>query len=504
MRKTVHSKLICSYIFIGIVGFLFATAGGSHFVETYLEEEVGARLYDSAVRFASDAVTVQQVADNDSKGLEKIMDILASGEEAGILILDKNFHVIVQSSNLEYNFSSAKSTADSEVQTSETDKIPENGASSEKVFAANTISIPYSDLDFWLNTQYQISNFYGYFSSPHLNVMIPVENSSVTEGYVTYHYDMQQLYQKRSGLLGILQMVFFAVYALCGLLLLCYQKWIHTPMQQIIKGASEYANGDLSYRIPVKSEDEMGYLAKTLNYMADRINQNGEYQRTFIANVSHDFRSPLTSIKGYAQAISDGTIPPEFQKKYLDVIIFETERLEKLTQNLLELNKYGSNGFLLDITVFDLNRCIKMAVQTFEQISREKQIYFNLILTGRELYTEADESKIHQVLQNLIDNAIKFSRPDSSIEIETTVKKDKIFVSVKDHGIGIPKDSIGKIWERFYKTDVSRGKDKKGTGLGLSIVKEIINAHHENINVISTLDVGTEFIFTLPLVRKKS
>lgn len=311
MRKTVHSKLICSYIFIGIVGFLFATAGGSHFVETYLEEEVGARLYDSAVRFASDAVTVQQVADNDSKGLEKIMDILASGEEAGILILDKNFHVIVQSSNLEYNFSSAKSTADSEVQTSESDKIPENGASSEKVSAANTISIPYSDLDFWLNTQYQISNFYGYFSSPHLNVMIPVENSGVTKGYVTYHYDMQQLYQKRSGLLGILQMVFFAVYALCGLLLLCYQKWIHTPMQQIIKGASEYANGDLSYRIPVKSEDEMGYLAKTLNYMADKINQNGEYQRTFIANVSHDFRSPLTSIKGYVEAILDGTIPPE-------------------------------------------------------------------------------------------------------------------------------------------------------------------------------------------------
>ena len=134
MRKTVHSKLICSYIFIGIMASSFrATAGGSHFVETYLEEEVGARLYDSAVRFASDAVTVQQIADNDSKGLEKIMDILASGEEAGILILDKNFHVIVQSSNLEYNVSSAKSTADSEVQTSETDKIPENGTSSENL-----------------------------------------------------------------------------------------------------------------------------------------------------------------------------------------------------------------------------------------------------------------------------------------------------------------------------------------------------------------------------------
>ena len=442
MRKTVHSKLICSYIFIGIVGFLFATAGGSHFVETYLEEEVGARLYDSAVRFASDAVTVQQVADNDSKGLEKIMDILASGEEAGILILDKNFHVIVQSSNLEYNVSSAKSTADSEVQTSETDKIPENGTSSEKFSAANTISIPYSDLDFWLNTQYQISNFYGYFSSPHLNVMISVENSGVTEGYVTYHYDMQQLYQKRSGLLGILQMVFFAVYALCGLLLLCYQKWIHTPMQQIIKGASEYANGDLSYRIPVKSEDEMGYLAKTLNYMADRINQNGEYQRTFIANVSHDFRSPLTSIKGYVEAILDGTIPPELQDKYLNIISHEADRLEKL-------------------------------------------------------FVEADMEQIQQVLYNLLDNAIKFSNDNSSINIETSVKNDKVFVSVKDHGVGIPKDSLSKVWDRFYKTDTSRGKDRKGTGLGLSIVKEIIKAHNQNINVISTEGVGTEFIFTL-------
>ena len=502
MRKTVHSKLICSYIFIGIVGFLFATAGGSHFVETYLEEEVGARLYDSAVRFASDAVTVQQVADNDSKGLEKIMDILASGEEAGILILDKNFHVIVQSSNLEYNVSSAKSTADSEVQTSETDKIPENGTSSEKFSAANTISIPYSDLDFWLNTQYQISNFYGYFSSPHLNVMISVENSGVTEGYVTYHYDMQQLYQKRSGLLGILQMVFFAVYALCGLLLLCYQKWIHTPMQQIIKGASEYANGDLSYRIPVKSEDEMGYLAKTLNYMADRINQNGEYQRTFIANVSHDFRSPLTSIKGYVEAMADGTIPPEMQGKYLNIILFETERLTDLTRDLLTLNEFDTKDLLLDKTDFDIHEVIRNTAASFEGTCTAKKISIELLLATRTLYVHADRHKIQQVLYNLLDNAIKFSNPESTITIETTPRGDKVYTSIKDYGIGIPKSSINKIWERFYKSDLSRGKDKKGTGLGLSIVKEIIQAHNENINVISTEGVGTEFIFSLPLTKK--
>ena len=114
----------------------------------------------------------------------------------------------------------------------------------------------------------------------------------------------------------------------------------------------------------------------------------------------------------------------------------------------------------------------------------------------------ADLGKIQQVLYNLIDNAIKFSNPESTITIETTPRGDKVYTSVKDYGIGIPKSSINKIWERFYKSDLSRGKDKKGTGLGLSIVKEIIQAHNENINVISTEGVGTEFIFSLPLTKK--
>ncbi|MEI3412901.1 MAG: HAMP domain-containing sensor histidine kinase [Blautia sp.] len=168
--------------------------------------------------------------------------------------------------------------------------------------------------------------------------MYPAVKENICLGYVSLHYEMQKLYQKRSGLLGILQMVFLVVYALCGLLLLCYRKWIHVPMKQISKGATEYANGNLSYRIPVKSEDELGYLSQTLNYMADKINQNGEYQRTFIANVSHDFRSPLTSIKGYVEAILDGTIPPELQEKYLKIISHEADRLEKLTRSLLVLN----------------------------------------------------------------------------------------------------------------------------------------------------------------------
>ncbi len=158
----------------------------------------------------------------------------------------------------------------------------------------------------------------------------------------------------------------------------------------------------------------------------------------------------------------------------------------------------------MDITEFDVNHTIKMVVQSFEGVCKQKKISFELILTGQTCFVSADMSKIQQVLYNLIDNAIKFSHFESSITVETTEKNDKVFISVKDSGIGIPKDSIKKIWERFYKTDLSRGKDKRGTGLGLAIVKEIISSHNENINVISTEGVGTEFIFTLPMAPKES
>ena len=276
-----------------------------------------------------------------------------------------------------------------------------------------------------------------------------------------------------------------------------YSFHVRKPLHEITKGASEFANGNLSYQIPVDSENELGYLAKNLNYMADKLNRNGEYQRQFISNISHDFRSPLTSIKGYVEAMIDGTIPVEMQEKYLKIISYEAERLEKLTRGLLTLNELDIQKRMLNIQSFDINQVIKSTAASFEGTCTTRQILLELVLSGKELYARADIEQIQQVLYNLLSNAIKFSPDHSTITIETTEKNDKIFVSVKDHGIGIPKSSINKIWERFYKIDRSRGKDQKGTGLGLAIVKEIISAHGQHINVISTEGVGTEFIFTL-------
>ena len=266
--------------------------------------------------------------------------------------------------------------------------------------------------------------------------------------------------------------------------------------------AHKYMEGNFLSTMEIGDEDELGFLAASFNYMANELNTLEEDQRKFVSNISHDFRSPLTSIKGYVEAMLDGTIPVEMQDKYLNIIITETDRLTKLTSGLIELNQYGGHGkTILDKTDFDINEVIRQTAATFEGACGAKRIVLELLLTGDELLVHADRSKIQQIVYNLTDNAIKFSHHDSVITIETHVKNEKVFVSVKDSGIGIPKDAQGKIWERFYKTDLSRGKDKKGTGIGLAIVKEIIQAQGENINVIRTEGVGTEFIFTLPFVE---
>ena len=288
--------------------------------------------------------------------------------------------------------------------------------------------------------------------------------------------------------------VFFLIllFTLFGL----YCLTVH-PLRQLSLTIREYSRGHYSTKIKHLPLREYDSLSTAVHNLASSGKNAGDYQKDFVANVSHDFRSPLTNIRGYIGAILDGTIPPEIQEKYLKIILRETDRLTKLTEQLLEMNRYESNGIILNYSTFDINEVIRNAASSFEKHCTEKKISIHLIFNTPSLYVDADRDKISQVIQNLIDNAVKFSSPDSSIEIQTTVQKDKIFVTVSDHGIGIPEESLPHIWDRFYKTDVSRGKDKTGSGLGLAITKEIIDAHREYIHATSILGSGTDFSFSL-------
>lgn len=470
MKKTIVPKLILGFLLYGILGFSIVSAVTSYFSLRHIEEYEISHLYKEANLIASDyAVSYYSnyITLEDFESRLKALDTYLASQ---IWVIDQKGNILVNS---------AKETDLSTL--------------------THTESISAFDISDFKNHSCQTGLFYDYFEEEQLSVYAPITVNYKVRGYVIIHKPLHLLTSFHRGFLDLSYFT-FALLFFCALILFgIYACSIILPIQKITKAANAYAEGKFDYPICIPANDEMGRLAASLAYMANELNTLEEDQRKFVSNVSHDFRSPLTSIKGYVEAMLDGTIPAEYQEKYLNIILFETERLNKLTTSLLELNQFGSRGAMLDITKFDINQMIKMTARTFEGICKDKKIMFELILTGQTLFARADMSKIQRVLYNLIDNAIKFSNADSVITIETTVKNEKIFTSVKDRGIGIPKESLGKIWERFYKTDISRGKDKKGTGLGLVIVKEIIQSHKENINVISTEGVGTEFIFSLPL-----
>lgn len=463
MTRSLYSKFILGYLVFGLLGFIFIATFSSKMTREYLIQTRADTLYDEASLIATSYSSMysgnyQNLADA-SPQLKAVSQFL----QANIMVVDRSGTIIVDSSG------------DQESKT----------------------QIENFDPTATGNRSYTIGTYNGLFSQEVLSVSAPITGNYNTYGYVLIHLPMSQISASQNGVLNILYVSAASIFVLSLIILLVFAQTVYIPLRKITEGATQYAAGHLDYRIKVNTHDEMGYLADTLNFMSDELNKMEEYQKNFIANVSHDFRSPLTSIKGYLEAILDGTIPPELYEKYLSRVISETERLHKLTESMLALNSLDGKSYL-SRSNFDINRVIKDTAASFEGTCSARGITFDLTFSAQKEMVFADLGKIQQVLYNLIDNAIKFSHDNSVIYIQESVRHEKVFISVKDTGIGIPKENQKKIWERFYKSDPSRGKDKKGTGLGLSIVKEIIQAHGENIDVISTEGVGTEFIFTLP------
>ena len=362
-----------------------------------------------------------------------------------------------------------------------------------------TVSILQYDSSFFSAYYHKDKMLGSLLSTPMLSVILPISSSFQVKGYIVIHYPMSELRSQSAyyASIGYLYLICLCILILLGFLV--YYFISIKPMQKITAKVNAATQGTFQCAPSVKCKNAFGQLDTEICYLIEQLQNLDNYQKHFIANVSHDFRSPLTSIRGYAIAIQDGTIPPEMYDKYLEIITFEVDRLTKLTNDLLSINQFDQVGHILDCTTFNINAIVKKTATTFEGTCVQKHIKLKLSFSQKETYVFADQGKIQQVLYNLIDNAIKFSYKDSEIHIKTWIKKEKVLLSVKDCGIGIPKDGIKKIWDRFYKTDLSRGKDKKGTGLGLSITKEIINAHNESITVTSTEGAGTEFVFTLPL-----
>ena len=470
MRKTLYLKFVLAYFIFGVFSFIVVTTFVPNMTKEHLIREKAENLYKEATLIAGTYASGLYASETDLETVKMQLDALSVYMQSTIRIINPSGRLVLDTN------------------------MPLN--------VEEVVMIEDFDPTVTYGSYYIVDNFFGSFESDMLTVLAPITYNYKVRGYVVIHCDMNDIQQSCNSLLNISYISLVVLLLLSLIILIFFTEIVYIPLRKITHATEQYAAGNMHYEFQVESEDEIGYLAACLNYMASQIAGAEDDQKKFVANVSHDFRSPLTSIRGYLEAMLDGTVPPEMHQKYLEIVLNETERLTKLTNSLLTLNNLNTKGMLLDQTDFDINRIIRSTAASFEGTCRKKTMAIELILTGDEMYVHADMDKIQQVLYNLIDNAIKFSHHDSVIKVETSLKKNKLFVSVKDTGIGIPKDDLKLIWNRFYKSDLSRGKDKRGTGLGLSIVKEILNSHGENINVISTEGVGTEFIFSLALAAE--
>ena len=342
---------------------------------------------------------------------------------------------------------------------------------------------------------FEVGNLSGFYQKNYFIVILPFKINSTTY-YVAANMPAESLGKFLTKLLQmffvttmiilmfVLPFVYFAV------------KRLLSPIKEMTTAARRYAKGDFTKEIPTTEDNEIGILAATLNDMAYSLSTLESTRKSFIANVSHELKTPMTTIGGFVDGILDGTIPKDQHKHYLQIVSDEVSRLSRLVRSMLNIAKYETGEMELKMNPFDITALTVKTVLLFEKSIDEKQIEIQG-LDSEKFYVMADIDLIQQILYNLVENAVKFVNKGGCITFDFSLDDDKTTISIRNSGEGLTQAELPKVFDRFYKTDESHGKDKTGVGLGLAIVRSIINLHGGNILVKSALGEYTEFSFTL-------
>ncbi len=311
--------------------------------------------------------------------------------------------------------------------------------------------------------------------------------SSTAEGLKDFQQEMLEMFLLSA--IFVLLIAFAVIYLITSNMV--------RPLRSMVSATESFARGDFTVRVPVTEMDEIGKLSMAFNNMATSLAQQDSIRRSFVANVSHELKTPMTTIGGFVDGIMDGTIPPERQKHYLSIVSSEVKRLSRLVRSMLNIARLESGEMQLQPKAFDINQVVCSTIFTFEQAIEEKQLDIRGLDSDRVMVS-ADEDLMHQVVYNLLENAVKFVDHGGYIELSYRTEGNMTYVSVKNSGEGISKEEISKVFERFYKTDRSRSQDKSGVGLGLNIVRSIVKLHQGEVIVRSTEGQFCEFTFTVP------
>ncbi len=488
MFKTIFGKLVTIFILIIVIAFSVTGVMLSFFLNEYFSTEREEQLKDAgaqvinAVEYyrdnaASDSVTWQWFLNN-------TLSFLGSSTNSIIFVVDDSGSILLSNYSLDASAMSTfqqsakenKQFAKLIQQKSVVTEIGDyNGFFRSKWFKDNG--------ELWLT----VGESFEYENSNGNSVMLVAYLHTPIKGLKQTRYEVFRYFLLSVGIAVVISFVLIYIFSI---------KFTR-PLKQIKNAAAKISNGEFEKRLDIKSKDEIGELAQTFNQMAVALQNLEEMRRGFIANVSHELRTPMTSIRGFVEGILDGTIPPEKQGHYLTIVRDETNRLNRLVNDLLDLARMESGEHKLNIMPVDINELIRKCVINLESLFIDKKINVDADFEEESLLVSADADSIERVLYNLLHNAIKFTPENGNIGIKTRVQKNKVEVTVKDNGIGIDESEINMIWDRFYKSDKSRGKDRTGTGLGLAIIKNIINEHGQKIWVESKPGEGSSFTFTL-------
>lgn len=275
------------------------------------------------------------------------------------------------------------------------------------------------------------------------------------------------------------------------------------PLRKIASAANAFGHGDLKARVAVSetASQEVQDLALAFNNMAASLEKSEQQRQEFVANISHELKTPMTTIGGFVDGMLDGTVPAERHQYYMQMVSDETKRLSRLVHSMLEISRLQNQGGIPEEqkSRFEVSECAGLVLITFEQKILAKQLNVKVTMPEHPVYTHACRDSVTQIIYNLVDNAVKFCPDQGDLELKITFSSAKIFVSVSNSGATIPAQELPFLFDRFHKTDKSRSENREGWGLGLYIVKTLVCAHGEDISVSSQED-KTQFTFTLPLV----
>ncbi|MDP4121025.1 MAG: HAMP domain-containing sensor histidine kinase [Bacillota bacterium] len=476
MQKTLFKKQLAIGLLIVLVSFLILGITLLFFISRYWEGEKESLLLENANEVSNlcQSSSIQNgvsISPKDPKLFQTVITAMAKSIGADIFLADKDGIVEISSGQ------------NSDVKT---------GSALPKLILTSALS----------KANIEDSTLGGFYKSNYYTASVPItitENGQQSVyGIVFVSMAHNDIYNFTTRVMTIFILAAIMTFVIVSGLVWYFSFSLVRPLRQIAKAAKSFGSGDFEVRVPVKSKDEIGQLSEAFNNMADSLTQSESARRSFIANVSHELKTPMTTISGFIDGILDGTIEKDKQSFYLKLVSEEIKRLSRLVTSMLALSRIDNGELRLNKQRFDLTETLINTLITFEQKIEERHLKIFGLDDMESLFVNGDSDLMHQVIYNLVENAVKFTNENGYIKVKAYKTNEAVFVEIQNSGEGILPEELSFIFDKFYKTDKSRSRDKYGMGLGLYIVRTIIRLHGGNIYAESVAGEHCKFTFWIP------